>query len=136
MPPSLVPRAQRGSVFLMAVIGRSGGTPTMRHRVRDISTGGVRVDNAAGLRPGTAVVVSIGALQAVEATVRWARDGLAGIAFDTPIDPGEARKKPPAAPDGIGAATPAAPAGAASPASRKPVVGTGWIDNMWDPYRR
>ncbi|TVV70227.1 PilZ domain-containing protein, partial [Sphingomonas solaris] len=91
-PAPIVPRAQRGSVLLIATIEHDGKQEPTRHRVRDLSTGGVRIDNALVLRVGDTVTVSIGAVHALAATVRWIRDGLAGLAFAAAIDPEQARK--------------------------------------------
>jgi hypothetical protein len=122
----MIARAPRNSVFLGATVERFGGGAPTRHRVRDLSTGGVRLDQATGLQAGATILVSVGALQAVAATVVWARDGQAGIKFAEPIDPDAARARAAVAPRP--AAYPsAAPSGAPS---------AGWIPALKNPYGR
>lgn len=124
-----VDRAERSNVMLMAVIEAFGGGTATRHRVRDLSSGGVRVDNAAGLRSGATVLISVGALQSVGATVKWVREGTAGLAFAQPINPENARKKaaiPPGAPAGV---APVPTVGSVAPTA-------GWIRDLRNPYRR
>lgn len=121
------PRAPRHSVFLSATVEHFGAKAPTKHRVRDLSVGGVRIDQAAGLRPGATVLVSVGALAAVGATVVWAKDGIAGLKFAEPIDPEAARAKAAVAPQpfrgqprDLGSAGPTA----------------GWVPNLNSPYRR
>ncbi|MBV2149173.1 PilZ domain-containing protein [Sphingobium sp. AS12] len=90
----LSPRAQRASVMLGAMIEYGNGKEPTKHRVRDISAGGIRIDGAHEMQAGTEVTVSIGLLQAIAGSVKWTRQGLAGIAFNEMIDPSEARKRP------------------------------------------
>lgn len=116
--------------MLMAVVEQFGGKAATKHRVRDLSVGGIRIDNAASLRPGATVLISVGALQAVGATVQWVREGFAGLAFAEQINPAEAHKK----------------AATAPPTSAKPVEQSasrtippptaGWIDELRNPYRK
>lgn len=110
----------RQQVLLGAEItGFGGGTPS-KHRVRDLSPSGARIDRAGGLRVGSTVLVTVGILQAVGATVVWVKDDLAGLKFAEPIDPDAARSKAIVAP-------------AAQP---RPTIGTsGWIGGLDDPYR-
>jgi hypothetical protein len=119
------PRAPRHSVMLAATVERFGrGAPT-RHRVRDLSTGGVRIDQASQLTPGATVLVTVGALESVGATVVWVRDGLAGLKFAHDIDPDEARAR---------TAIPARkPAGQKASADTGPKAG--WMPDLRDPYR-
>jgi hypothetical protein len=125
--PALAPRAPRHHVLLSAVVERFGGTPPTRHRVRDLSTGGVRLDQAATLRVGATVLVTVGALQSVGATVVWVKDGLAGLKFAEPIEPEEARAK-----------TMIAPSRAAKPPLESPAIAprAGWIGDLRDAYRK
>lgn len=110
----------RQQVLLAAEItGFGGGTPS-KHRVRDLSSSGARIDRAGGLRAGSTVLVTVGILQAVGATVVWVKDDIAGLKFAEPIDPDAARSKTIVAP-------------AAQP---RPAMGTsGWIGGLDDPYR-
>ncbi|NML04492.1 PilZ domain-containing protein [Sphingomonas sp. G-3-2-10] len=89
----LTPRQPRQNVLLGAEIsGFGGGTPT-KHRVRDLSASGARVDRAGSLKVGSTVLVSVGVLEQVGATVIWVRDDLAGLKFAEAIDPDAARSK-------------------------------------------
>jgi len=86
-------RADRVSVLLTARIERFGSVHASRHRVRNLSVGGVRIDQAAALRVGATVLVSVGDLESVGATVVWVRDGDAGLCFAEPIDIDRARTR-------------------------------------------
>lgn len=120
----LVPRAPRQRVMLNAVIEQFGAGPATQHRIRDLSSGGARIDQAGDLRAGSTVLVSVGALAAVGATVSWVRDGTAGLQFAEQIDPEAARAKAAIAPRAKDAA-----------ATREgPKVG--WIPNLNNPYAR
>ena len=123
-------RAPRQRVLLGAEISEAGhGAPT-RHRVRDLSPVGARVDAAASLAAGAMVVVSLGSLSGVPATVAWVREGDAGLAFETEIDPEAARARAPAAlaPRPAPAAAPRSYVSTAAPTA-------GWAAQMDDPYR-
>lgn len=80
-----VDRAPRRNVMLSALVETFQGTSSC-HRIRDVSTGGARIDNAGGLRPGATVLVTVGTLNAVAATVVWVRSSLAGLRFATQVD--------------------------------------------------
>ena len=120
-------RSPRHSVMLSATIEQFGAAGiATKHRVRDLSTGGVRIDGAAGFRPGATVLVTVGALESVGATVVWVKDGWAGLKFAELVDPDQARAKAAIAPPSAGAPI------------RKPVVATpsaGWITDLDSPYR-
>ncbi len=119
-----LPRAPRQRVMLNATIERFGGGPATQHRIRDLSSGGARIDQAGDLRVGATVLVSVGALAAVGATVSWVRDGTAGLQFAEQIDPEAARAKAAIAPRPKDAG-----------ATREgPKVG--WIPNLSNPYAR
>jgi hypothetical protein len=100
-----------------------------QHRVRDLSSGGLRVDNAAGLQAGAQLLVTVGTLEAVEATIVWVRENFAGLAFSEPIEPEDARKKARVAPVPV-KATPDKLFKAA------PVPTAGWLSDMRDPYKK
>ncbi|MEG3180750.1 PilZ domain-containing protein [Sphingomonas sp. LT1P40] len=86
-------RTPRQQVLLGAEIcGFGGGTPT-RHRIKDLSMTGARIDRAGMLKSGSTVLVSVGTLQAVGATVVWVKDDVAGLRFVEAIDPDAARSK-------------------------------------------
>lgn len=120
-------REPRDSVMLSATLERFGASTATKHRVRDLSTGGVRIDQAADLRTGATVLVSIGALQAVGATVVWVEKGSAGLRFLEPINPDEARAKAAIAPRPAG--------GAPQPAAPKAPT-AGWVHDLNNPYRK
>lgn len=120
-PPS---RMTRAKVMLRAIIERRGqGAPTT-HRVRDLSVQGMCVDQANDLPVGGTVLISVGALQSIEASVLWSRDGLAGLKFADPIDLNDARAK-----TAITAQSPAAE----PPASEKGPT-AGWMADLKNPY--
>lgn len=122
----LLPRAPRHNVLLSALVERFGGAPATRHRVRDLSTGGVRIDQAGSIQAGATVLVTVGALEAVGATVVWVRDGWAGLKFAQPINPDDARAKTMIAPRSASVAPQEAPG--ATPAA-------GWMRDLRDAYR-
>ncbi len=122
---SLTPRMPRQQVFLGAeVCGFGGGVPS-KHRVKDLSASGARIDRAGTLRPGATVLVSVGVLKAVGATVIWVKDDLAGLRFAETIDPDAARSKAIIAPP------------KPRPAQMIDRGATaGWVQNLDNPYRR
>ncbi|OWK33053.1 PilZ domain-containing protein [Sphingomonas mucosissima] len=121
------PRAPRHSVFLSAIVEHFGAQKTSRHRVRDLSSGGVRIDQAGGFRKGATVLVSVGALDAVGATVVWVKDDLAGLEFAEPVNPEAARAKAAVAPPVFRGQNRDAPG---------PTPSAGWMPNLQSPYRR
>lgn len=86
-------RALRSCVMLAASVHSCGAKAPTMHRIRDLSRGGVRVDNADPLQVGAVVLVSVGSLNAISAKVKWINRGFAGLAFDEEIDPEEARAR-------------------------------------------
>lgn len=87
-------RESRESVFLSAVVtGFGTGGPTT-HRARNLSSNGVCVDKPQSLRQGQTVVVSIGLLEEVGATVQWVEAALAGLKFAHPISIDAAKTRP------------------------------------------
>jgi len=123
-PRPLVERPERQSVFLGTTLERFGSSQATRHRVRDLSPYGMRIDQADGLQKGATVLVAVGVLTAVGATVRWVKDGQAGLQFATRIDPDQARSKAAIAPkktDGRGTARAGTPT-------------AGWLPDLADPY--
>jgi hypothetical protein len=114
--------------MLSATIEQFGalGAPTV-HRVRDISTGGVRIDGAGDFRPGATVLVTVGALEPVGATVVWVKDSWAGLKFAELVDPDQARARAAIAPLRAGA-------NVRKPATAAPSAG--WIADLDSPYRK
>lgn len=122
----------RQQVFLGAHISGFGGETPTKHRIKDLSVTGARIDRAGMLKPGSTVLVTVGLLEAVGATVIWVKDDCAGLRFAQTIDPDAARSKtiipstsqfpspkPPGPNDGV---------------SRSPTAG--WVRDMTSPYRR
>ena len=56
-------------------------------RVRNISSGGVKIDCPRGLPGGTPVEVTLRGVGVVHGTVAWSAGGFVGIRFDSTIDP-------------------------------------------------
>jgi len=129
MPPSEAnpfDRPHRQSVLLNAEIYRFGSAGSTRHRVRDLSSSGVRVDNAAGLRAGSTIAISVGMLEGFGATVVWVRDGCAGIAFAKSIDPDRARARAAVAPKATTRTL---------PTPSEALATAGCLGDLSDPYR-
>ncbi len=123
-----IARSPRESVLLSAQISGFTAAPPTRHRVRDVSTTGARVDHAASLKVGSTVLVSVGTLEAVGATVIWVRDEMAGLRFAEPINPDAARSKAFVPPRGH-----LDRAGGTS-VWNPPRMAAGWAANMQNPY--
>jgi hypothetical protein len=121
------PRAERHRVMLGALIERFGAGGATRHRVRDLSSTGVRVDQAERLQRGATVLVTVGSLAAVGATVIWVEHGAAGLRFAQPINPDDARAK----------TFVAKQAGSALPARDERSLGAaGWLGHIRGAYDR
>ncbi|MGN7161796.1 PilZ domain-containing protein [Sphingomonas sp. SAFR-052] len=109
-------RSRRDSVILNARIETPDGM--VECRVRNLSQTGACIDNVGNLRAGDRVLVTMGMVHHVEASVRWANGGRAGLHFEgVEIDIAAARR----------------PRGTVSAAPRNVA---GWLDNMYSPYRR
>ncbi len=115
-PPSLA-RATRTSVMLSADVFRVNRDGASQHRVTNISETGLCIAQAGDLDAGAVVVVAIGSIVPTAADVVWVRSGLAGLAFQKPIDVSEARRK---RPSGSTLRAPAA----------------GWLTELNSPYRK
>lgn len=123
-------RAKRTSVMLIALLEHFGKQAATSHRVRDLSAGGMRIDNAATLKAGATVLISIGALHAIGATVKWVHDGFAGLAFAEQIDLEDAQTKAVIAPDRAIEPT------RSTIFKVAPAPTAGWIEEIRSPYRR
>jgi hypothetical protein len=121
----LIPRAPRHSVMLNAIVKRFGRPIPSRHRVRDLSSGGVRIDQAIGFTVGATVMVTVGALQSVGATVVWVKDGSAGLRFTQAVEVDEVRANAAIAPRIL-------------PDRGRPSPGAtaGWVPERKDAYRK
>ena len=121
----LTPRMPRQQVLLGAEICGFGGGAVTKHRIKDLSASGAKVDRAGTLKPGATVLVSVGVLKAVGATVIWVRDDLAGLRFSETIDPDAARSKAIIAP----------PRPRPSVAVERGAT-AGWVQERSSPYHR
>jgi len=119
-------RQTRASVMLSATVERFGSGAPSRHRVRDLSVGGIRIDQAAALQVGATVLISVGALQAIGATVVWIEKGSAGLRFLEPINPDDARAK--------AVITPRSTAAPHDVRTEGPTAG--WMPDLSNPYRK
>jgi PilZ domain len=132
-PEDVPPREPRQHVMLGARIsGFGGGAPT-QHRIRDLSSGGARVDQAGSLRVGATVLVSVGVLEEVGATVVWVEGDVAGLRFAQNIDPDAARSKTIVS---TGASAAKGLEAAKSGQHGVQTLGTGWAANLANPYRK
>lgn len=83
----------------------------------------MRIDEAGSIQRGSTVLVTVGSLQTVGATVVWVRGGFAGLNFAHAIDPDDAKAKVAVTP------RPVAP-----PARGAPTAG--WTHDLRNPYNR
>jgi hypothetical protein len=134
--PAESPRPKRQQVLLGAVISRPDGSNVSRHRIKDLSTTGARVDGAGELAPNAMVLITVGALEAIAATVIWVKGDIAGVEFAKPIDPDAARSK-----SLVSSATPPArgvkaPVFRPGTATSHPQPTAGWMNDRENPYRK
>lgn len=87
------PREQRESVFLSASVTRFGEPLPTRHRVRNLSINGACIDQAAMLRQRQTILIDVGVLAEVGATIMWVVGDLAGLKFAHPIAIGSAKSR-------------------------------------------
>ena len=117
-------RSPRQQLLLGVEIAGLGRGLSTKHRIKNLSATGVRVDGAAFLTPGAILSVSIGALEAIKAVVVWVDGPVAGLKFEEPIDPDAARSKTIVS---IGKAIP-------DSVSRDPSPTAGWVADLESPY--
>ena len=79
--------------MLSADVFRVDRDGASQHRVTNISETGLCIAQAGDFAAGTVVVVAIGSVAQAAANVVWVRSGLAGLAFQKPIDVAEARRR-------------------------------------------
>jgi hypothetical protein len=128
-PDGLAPRQPRQNVLLSAEIsGFGGGTPS-KHRIRDLSSTGARIDRAGSLKTGSTVLVSVGLLDQVGATVIWVRGDTAGLKFAEAVDPDAARSKAIVAPPQKATLKREAP-------REDGTLEGGWASDLRSPYRK
>lgn len=68
-------------------IARRAGSPNYRVRIRDLSQAGCKLEIVDRPRVGERIWVKVEGLEALEATVRWVKNGLAGARFVRPLHP-------------------------------------------------
>lgn len=117
-------RHPRPSVMLSATVEHFGGGEPTKHRVRDLSAGGMRIDQADSIKRGATVLVTVGSLQAVGATVVWVSNGSAGLSFAQAINPDDAKAKV-----AVGVPRTIAPTNPVAPTAC-------WAYDLRNPYRR
>ncbi len=81
-----ISRDTRHSVMLSTTVERFGKFAATVHRLRNLSARGGCIATAAHFRVGETVVVHVGSLAGVAATVRWVDTDLAGLMFASFID--------------------------------------------------
>lgn len=106
-------REKRNSVIVRALVETPDGRERER-RVRNLSDRGACIEHDGELQAGMTLVLRMGAISDLYATVRWVSGRLAGLRFSETVNLDEARK----------------PRGAAI----QPKVG--WIVDINDAYRR
>ena len=84
---------KRDSLFLSAVV-QIGSSPSFTTRVRNLSSGGMMIDAATDLTPGTPLMAEMRGIGEVKGRIAWSSPGRAGVAFDEEIDPRLARSGP------------------------------------------
>lgn len=134
--PYKSPRTQRHHVLLGAEIAYADGSTPTKHRIKDLSTTGALVDRAGELVPASLLLITVGRLEAIGATVIWVKDDVAGIQFIKPIDPDAARSK-----SLVSSVTPPTK-GMARFVPRTSAVdpglalNAGWVSGLTNPYRK
>ncbi len=92
-PAPLDTRAStRDSLFLQAILRRSGDATGQLVRVRNLSPGGMMAEIGMPFARDDAIDITLNGLGDLRGTVIWRRADRIGIAFATPIDPRRARK--------------------------------------------
>ena len=81
---------KRDSLFLSANVTIEGADP-FTTRVRNLSSGGMMIDSAIDLLPGTRLTADLRGIGIIEGRIAWSSPGRAGVAFDAEIDPRLAR---------------------------------------------
>lgn len=82
----------RDSLFLVAGLVVEGRPGPLQVRVRNLSPGGLMAEYPHPVEIGRALEVDLRGIGKVTGQVAWTAAGRIGVAFDTPIDPLQARK--------------------------------------------
>jgi PilZ domain len=77
----------RESMFLLASLCFAGSNKLISTRVRNISSGGMMVDNATSIKKGHIVVAELKGIGTVMGNVAWTTPTRMGISFDEEVDP-------------------------------------------------
>jgi hypothetical protein len=101
--------AKRDSLMLAADLFDAGGHPIGRARVRNLSATGLMAECDMPLCDGDRIELVLRGLGRIPGTISWARGGRIGVAFDTEIDPGLARRPIASGREGVAAQTGYAP---------------------------
>lgn len=112
---TMAQREPRSHVMLSARIWRDGWEEPSMHRLINISAHGACLGQATSLARDDVVIVQIGSMEPMEATVAWSRQGIAGLRFAEPIDVAQARR---------------------SRSGQASGVSAGWMAQINDAYRR
>jgi hypothetical protein len=81
----------RDSMFLMAVMRRSGGAD-VTVKVRNLSPGGMMAESPVNFTRGEAIEAELRGIGVVTGKIAWSAGGRVGVQFDTTVDPRLARK--------------------------------------------
>jgi len=81
----------RDSMFLMAVMRRSGGAD-VTVKVRNLSPGGMMAESPVNFTRGETIEAELRGIGVVSGKVAWSAGGRVGVQFDTAVDPRLARK--------------------------------------------
>jgi len=81
----------RDSMFLMAVMRRSGG-PDVTVKIRNLSPGGMMAESPVNFTRGEAIEAELRGIGVVTGKIAWGAGGRVGVQFDTAVDPRLARK--------------------------------------------
>ena len=82
----------RDSLFLMADLRLEGSSVSKVVRVRNLSPGGLMAEYPHPIEMGRAVEIDLRGIGPVVGQVAWTAAGRIGVAFNSPIDPLQARK--------------------------------------------
>lgn len=82
----------RDSLLLQAVLRIPNTEEERAVRIRNLSAGGLMAEIPIGLVRGERIEINLNSIGWVSGHIAWVTDGRAGIAFDHPINPKDARK--------------------------------------------
>ena len=91
MPAVDTRNISRDSLFLMAELRLEGAEAVERVKVRNLSAGGMMAEGQVRVVRVARLSVKLRNIEWVDGNVAWVQDNRFGIAFDTTIDPSQAR---------------------------------------------